>query len=204
MFQDLELKLGGFVGFRGDQKGKIIGFRTVGNISLPSITNVLLVDGLMHNLLSISQLSDNGNDIIFNQKSCKNVSQKDGSILFNGKRKNNISKIRVSDLKNPNVKCFMFVNEEKWVWHRQIDHFNMRRTYQLNKLDLVRGLPNLKFFSDALCEACQKFKFSKNYFKAKNVISTSRPLELLHIDLFGLVKNAYVNGKKCGLVFFDN
>ena len=92
MFQDLELKPGGFVGFGGNQKGKIIGSRTVGNGKLPSITDVLLVDGLMHNLLSIIQLSDNGYDIVFNQKSCKAISQKDGSILFNGKRKNNIYK----------------------------------------------------------------------------------------------------------------
>ena len=67
---------------------------TIGNGTLPSITNVLLVDGLMHNLLSISQLSDNGYDIIFNQNSYKAVSQKDGSIIFNGKRKKNIYKIK--------------------------------------------------------------------------------------------------------------
>lgn len=54
------------MGFRGDKKGKIIGSETVGISSLASITNVLLVDGLMHNLLSISQLSDSGYDIIFN------------------------------------------------------------------------------------------------------------------------------------------
>ena len=95
MFQSLELKPGGHVGFGGNQRGKIIGSGTVGNGNLPSINNVLLVDGLIHNLLSISQLSDNGYDIIFNQNSCKVVSQKDGTILFNGKRRNNIYKIKV-------------------------------------------------------------------------------------------------------------
>src|ERR1051325_6236658 len=74
MFQSLELKSGGFVGFGGNQKGKIIGSGTIGNDTLPSITNILLVDELMHNLLSVSQLSDNGYNIIFNQKSCKAVS----------------------------------------------------------------------------------------------------------------------------------
>src|ERR1051325_11392223 len=73
MFQSMELKGGGYIGFGGNQKGKIIGSRTTGNGSLPSIINVLLVDGLMHNLLSISQLSDNNYDIVFNQKSCKVV-----------------------------------------------------------------------------------------------------------------------------------
>ena len=100
MFQDLELKPGGVIGFGGNQKGKIIGSGTVGNGKLPSNNNVLLVKGLMHNLLSISQLSDNGYDVIFNQTSCKAFNQKDGSVLFNGKRKNNIYKIRLSDLKN--------------------------------------------------------------------------------------------------------
>ena len=76
MFQDLELKASGVVGFGGNQKGKIIGSGTVGNGKLPSINNVLLVEGLMHNLLSISQLSDNGYDVIFNQMSCKAVSKK--------------------------------------------------------------------------------------------------------------------------------
>lgn len=68
MFKSLELKPEGTVGFGGNQKGKITGFGTIGNGSLPSIHNVLLVKGLMHNLLSISQLSDNGYDIIFNKK----------------------------------------------------------------------------------------------------------------------------------------
>ena len=179
MFQDLELRSGGIVGFGGNQKGKIIGSGTVGNGKLPSINNVLLVDGLMHNLLSISQLSDNGYDVIFNQSSCKAVSQKDGSVLFNGKRKNNIYKIRLSDLKNQNVKCLLSVNKEQWFWHKHLGHVSLRKLSQLNKLGLVRGFPNLKYSSDALCEACQNGKFSKTSFKDKKVVSTSRPLELL-------------------------
>src|SRR3954471_21782588 len=77
MFQDLVLKSAREVKFGGDQKGKIIGSGTISISNSPSITNVLLVDGLAHNLLSISQLSGNGYDIIFDQKSCKAVSQKD-------------------------------------------------------------------------------------------------------------------------------
>ena len=92
MFQDLELKSGGIVGFGGNQKGKIIGSGMIGNGKFPSIDNFLLVEGLIPNLSSISQLSDNGYDFIFNQTSCNASSQKDNSILFNGKRKRNIYK----------------------------------------------------------------------------------------------------------------
>ncbi|KAI5421031.1 hypothetical protein KIW84_044752 [Lathyrus oleraceus] len=59
MFQSLELKDVGLVGFGGNQKGRIRGSGTIGNGSLLSISDVLYVEGLMHNLLSISQLSDN-------------------------------------------------------------------------------------------------------------------------------------------------
>ena len=74
MYQSLKLKSGGDVKFGGNQKGKIIGSGTIGNGNLPSICNVMLVEGLAHNLLSITQLSGNGYDIIFNQKSCRAVS----------------------------------------------------------------------------------------------------------------------------------
>ena len=53
-FITLEVKNGGMVTFGDNDKGKIIG---IGNIDItPStcIENVLLVDGLKHNLLSIS------------------------------------------------------------------------------------------------------------------------------------------------------
>lgn len=137
-------------------KNNVIGSRITGNGSLPFINNVLLVKGLMNNLLSISQLSDTGYGIIFNKKSCKSVSQKDGYVLFNVKRMNNIYNTRLSDLENQNVKCLMSVSEEQWTWHGRLGHIIMRRILMLNKLNLVRGLPNLKFSSNAFCEACQK------------------------------------------------
>ena len=204
MFQSLELKDGGHVKFGGNHKGKIVGYGNIGNGNLPSISDVLYVEGLTHNLLSISQLSDSGYDIIFNQKSCRAVSQKDGSVLFNGSRRNNVYKINLSELKDQNVKCLLTVSDEQWVWHRRLGHVSMRKISQINKLNLVRGLPNLKFSSDALCEACQKGKFSKSSFKAKKIVSTARPLELLHIDLFGPVKTASIRGKKYGLVIVDD
>ena len=68
----------------------------------------------------------------------------------------------------------------------------------------VKGLPDLKYHSDALCGACQKGKIVKTSFKSKNIVSTSKPLELLHIDLFGQVSVASIRGKKYGLVIVDD
>jgi len=44
----------------------------------------------------------------------------------------------------------------------------------------------------------------KSSFKTKDIVSTSRPLELLHIDLFGSVNIASLYGSKYGLVIVDD
>ena len=53
------------------------------------------------------------------------------------------------------------------------------------KNDLVKGLPKIGFQKDKIYEACQFGKQIKTSLKNKNHISTSKPLQLLHIDLFG-------------------
>jgi len=44
----------------------------------------------------------------------------------------------------------------------------------------------------------------KSSFKAKDIVSTSRPLELLHIDLFGPVNTASLYRSKYELVIVDD
>ena len=51
--------------FGDNGKGRIIGYGSIGNNSSSLIENVLLVDGLKHNLLSISQLCDKDFKVIF-------------------------------------------------------------------------------------------------------------------------------------------
>ena len=53
-------KNGGYVNFGDNAKGRIIGQGNIGNDTSSFIESVLLVDGLKHNLLSISQLCDKG------------------------------------------------------------------------------------------------------------------------------------------------
>lgn len=57
---------------------------------------------------------------------------------------------------------------------------------------------------DTLCGACQVGKINKTSFKAKNIVFTSRPLELIHIGLFVPVGTTSINGKKYELVIVDD
>ena len=61
----LSSKKGGRVTFGGKDKGKIIWHGKIGENSSNFIDNVFLVEGLNHNLLSLSQLYDKGHRVIF-------------------------------------------------------------------------------------------------------------------------------------------
>jgi len=120
MFLTLATKEDGNVTFGDNKSSKIIGTGTISNASI-SINNVWLVDGLKHNLLSISQFCDNGYDVLFDKTSCTVVNKDDNSIIFKGKRMNNIN---FSELVDQKVVCLLSVNDKKWVWHKRLGHAN--------------------------------------------------------------------------------
>ncbi|GAV83708.1 hypothetical protein CFOL_v3_27154 [Cephalotus follicularis] len=68
VFVNYESKEGGVVTFGDNAKGKIMGFGSIGN-NRTLIHNVLYVNGLKHNLLSISQLCDKDCKVTF-EKIC--------------------------------------------------------------------------------------------------------------------------------------
>ena len=73
------------------------------------------------------------------------------------------------------MKCFTFVENEKWLWHRRLGHTSMYQISKLIKRDLVRGIPKCKCDKDIVGDACQKGKQTRTSFKPKDAISTSRP-----------------------------
>ena len=65
-------------------------------------------------------------------------------------------------------------------------------------------MPDIKFQQDKLCDACQKGKQVKTCFKSKQHISTSNPLELIHMDLFGPSRTKGLGGNYYALVLVDD
>ncbi|GKA09534.1 hypothetical protein Tco_0688865, partial [Tanacetum coccineum] len=65
-----------------------------------------------------------------------------------------------------------------------LGHANMRLIQSLASKELVRNLPKLKF-DQHFCDACKIRKQAHACHKAKNIVSMTRCLELLHMDLFG-------------------
>ena len=93
---------------------------------------------------------------------------------------------------------------DSWLWHRRLGHASMKTLSKFAKNDLVVGLPKLSFDKDKICDACQFGKQVRNSFKSKISISTFRPLELLHIDLFGPMNVLSMGGKSYRFVIVDD
>ena len=90
---------------------------------------------------------------------------------------------------------FSSMHDDSWLWHRRLGHANMDLFSQLNINELLRGLLKVNFQNDKVCEACQVGKQINNSFKNKKFILTSKPLEILHMDLFGPSRTSSLGGK---------
>ncbi|GKB96578.1 zf-CCHC domain-containing protein [Tanacetum coccineum] len=69
--------------------------------------------------------------------------------------------------------------------------------------ELVRNLPKLKF-DQHFCDACKIGKQAHASHKAKNIVSMTRCLELLHMDLFGPSAIRSYEGNRYTLVIVDD
>ena len=94
-FPFLIKKNGGYVTFEDNAKGKIIGQGNIGNDISSLIENVLLVDDLKHNFLSISQLCK-GFKVIFEASYCIIKDIQNDKTIFMGHRCDNVYIINIS------------------------------------------------------------------------------------------------------------
>ncbi|GJS96407.1 hypothetical protein Tco_0803375 [Tanacetum coccineum] len=82
-------------------------------------------------------------------------------------------------------------------------HVNMRLIQSLASKELVRNLPKFKF-DQHFCDACKIRKQAHASHKAKNIVSTTRCLELLHMNLFSPSAIQSYGGNRYTLVIVDD
>ncbi|KAJ9561594.1 hypothetical protein OSB04_006754 [Centaurea solstitialis] len=189
------------VTFGGNGKGQTRGYGTLTN-GVTTFKRVAYVEGLMHNLLSISQLCDKNHKVSFSKKKCK-VKNRRKEVILTGVRHADIYIINM----NTSTDNFCFVSrassDTNWLWHKRLSHLNFKTLNQLCINNLVIGLPDFRYTKVSLCSACEKGKQTRASFKSKQISSINSPLQLLHMDLFGPVNVQSIAGKKYTLVIVD-
>ncbi|GKA68558.1 putative ribonuclease H-like domain-containing protein [Tanacetum coccineum] len=95
-------------------------------------------------------------------------------------------------------------SEESMLWHRRLGHVNFKNINKLVKENLVRDLPLKRFENDQTCVACLKGKQHRVSCKTKAFSPITKPLFMLHMDLFGPTFVSSLMHKKYCLVVTDD
>jgi transposase InsO family protein len=90
------------------------------------------------------------------------------------------------------------------LWYRRLAHVGIRNLHKFQKDGHILGLTNIIFENDRPCGACQAGKQVGTHHYAKNIMTTTRPLEMLHMNLFGPIAYISIDGNKYGLIIVDD
>ncbi|GJU18202.1 putative ribonuclease H-like domain-containing protein [Tanacetum coccineum] len=185
---------GGFVAFGGSPKGgKITGKGKIRTGKL-DFEDVYFVKELKFNLFSVSQMCDKKNSVLFTETECLVLSPDfklldESQVLLKVPRQNNMYSFDLKNVVPSGGLTCLFAKatiDESNLWHRRLGHIKFKTMNKLVRGNLVRSLPSKLFENDHTCVACQKGKQNKASCKTKLVSSISQPLQMLHMDLFGL------------------
>ncbi|KAH0682508.1 hypothetical protein KY290_023330 [Solanum tuberosum] len=203
-FLSLKALQGGGVSFADGKKGYILGVGWTGKSLEDSIENGYYVSGLKYNVLSVSQICNRGNEVKFLSDKCIVTSLSTKKVILTARRRKNMYVVDLKMTHGDDLTYLSAQSENANLWHRRLGHVSSSLLNKLVSRDLVRGLPKLKFSDKKVCDACVKGKQIRSSFKQKKQVSSSRVLELIHMDLCGPVKIQSRGGKKYILLIVDD
>lgn len=110
--------------FWHNSKGKVVGLGKIAISNDISISNVLLVESLNFNLLSVAQLCDLVFKCIFGSEDAKVIRVDGSNIIFRGFRYENLYLVQVR-AKEAQFSTFLFTKSSMgWLWHRRLAHWD--------------------------------------------------------------------------------
>ncbi|XP_062118771.1 uncharacterized protein LOC133832443 [Humulus lupulus] len=123
--------------FCGVKARNVIGMGTLNFEGLPRLKNIVLVEGLRANLLSVNQICDQGYTVNFDSNRCYVVNDQD-EIILQGFR--------------PNDNCYTLttyatyhsaIDSSTDLWHEKLEHIHFKILKKLSNAGIVRGLQKL-------------------------------------------------------------
>ena len=169
-------------------------------LGLPVFEDVWCVDGLKANLLSISQICDNGLNVLFTKYECEILDGGGDCMRVGVMTANNYYGLTPS-ISN---KFFSAKIDQVDLWYQRLGHATHKQLEKISKFDVVTGLPKFEKIDKCICGPCQIGKQVKSKHPSVASVQTSKPLALLHIDLMGPARVQSLGGKKYILVVVDD
>ncbi|GJS83448.1 retrovirus-related pol polyprotein from transposon TNT 1-94 [Tanacetum coccineum] len=143
--------------------------------------NVIFGSNLRGNIIGKGQICDNKCRVTFSEHDSEIT--KDGKVIGRGIRKKGLYVMKLGN-KPKNKICLTTIDENSTLWHRR------KPLSLINKMCLIQSLASKELV--------------RNLPKAKNIVSTTRCLELIHMDLFGPSAVRSYGGNRYTLVIVDD
>ncbi|GJU61826.1 ribonuclease H-like domain, reverse transcriptase, RNA-dependent DNA polymerase [Tanacetum coccineum] len=108
-----------------------------------------------------------------------------GKLLMKVRRSpNRLYKIQLEEVKS---RCLLGKSDEEVkLWHTRMGHVNYAALKLMSDKEMVQGLPNITI-QNGLCEGCLEGKQARKSFPTHSNFMSTRRLELVHGDLYGLI-----------------
>ena len=150
LFKVFESKICGNVTFGDGRKSQIKGKGIFSLLRLPDIANVIYVEGLRVNLLSISQICDQDFMILFSKGKCL-IMDEFGKKLISGVCTLDKCYGLVSDA---DIVCNSIHLPNEDLWHQRMGHVSYKHLLIMYKHKSVLGIPKLNRVSNVVCGPC--------------------------------------------------
>jgi hypothetical protein len=200
-FLKLTKKEKGKVTFGDNVSSKILGkgIVSLGNNKAKE-KNVLLVENLKPNILSVSQTCDQGQIITYDSHKFEIRREDIGNLVAVAPRTSN--NVYILDMEGEE-KCFLGQEDESWLWHRSLRHIRFENLIKANKKEAVRDIPKIRKPSNPICKHFQIGNQTRFRFKTKEH-STTNPLEIIHTDLCGPTRTKSTYGEHYFMLIIDD
>jgi hypothetical protein len=192
-----------YITFGDNGKGRVLSAGMVKVSESVTLRRVSLVKSLGYNLLSVSQLLDEGFEVRL-KMSCSHVLDSRGDLVCTIVPKGQIFRADFSQCVGSSRCLVAGVSTELWKWHRRLGHLSFDLLSRLSGLGLVRGLPKLKYQKDLVCAPCRHGKMVAASHPPLTSVVIEKPCELFHMDLVGPARVCSAGGKWYVLVIVDN
>jgi len=135
-FLSLVASNGGSVAFGNGKFGTIVGIGKISESLSHSIDGVYLVDGLKHNLLSVSQLCDKDNLVVFSSNRCMVVNMNTRNTVLRGKQHKNVYKVSIPSLFQNHLTCLSVL--DVMGWHPRLGYASFLISWCLSEYYVLR------------------------------------------------------------------
>ena len=132
----------------------------------------------------MSQFCEVTYNCLFTNEGVTVSKREDASIAFTGQLMGNLNLVDFSTDEARPKTCLIANSSMGWLWHYRLAHVGMMNLSKLLKREHILGLTNVSFEKDRIYSACQAGKLIGALHPSKNAMTTTRSLQLLHMDLF--------------------